>query len=181
MIPQLSLDLPLSPVEPALGFGHAIFGSASTPLRRAFEAMRIAEEELDRVFASRAEQPDGIFTALVLPDVMRHMTPEVYRAHARELVARARDGEDLALATRAEVLAGLYEASTVAPLNAQANAVYVRLFAAVLPDLFARLPDEARMVPAERWEGQVEEDVRAAQRAGRDESRRLPRARRRSR
>lgn len=152
-------------------------GRQRVAIRAAFGAMSIAEDEIASAFPCRADEPKGLFLALALPDVMKHMTLDLYRAHARELVDRARTGEDLALATRAEVLAGLYGASARAPLRREAWAIYRRLFAELLPDLFASLPPDVRQADhEERWEGQVEEDIRSAQRSLRDESRRVRRA-----
>lgn len=174
----LSLEAPMHPVDPAASWSAI---GLPSPITSAFAAMDVAEEELAAAWPDHVGEPPGAFVLLARPTVLEHMTLDLYRAHARELIGRMQRDEDTALATRAEVLAGLYGASARAPLRPEALAIYVRLFREALPHLFAQLPEEHRLDVPERWEGQVEEDVRAAQRALRDESRRLTTRARRAR
>lgn len=160
---------------------HELFGTQRVAIRACFDAMQIAEEEIARMYPTRAAEPAGLFEALVIPPSMRGLTSEVFRAHAAELVGRAHRHEDLALATRAEVLVSALAAATVAPPREAGAALIDLLFREILPADYANL-DDLGAAPRESWAGQVEEDIRAAQRGMRDESRRLtpPRRRRRS-
>ncbi len=119
-------------------------GGVGNVIGRAFALMEIAEEELARAFPARVGEPIGIFRLLVSIGEMRNLGDDVYRAHARELIDRARGGtplKDLLPLTKAEMLVGLYLASLAAPPNAVGFGLYVQLFGALFPEKAAKLPD----------------------------------------
>jgi hypothetical protein len=100
-----------------------------------FTAMSIAEEEIGAI--PRLQQGD-LFLHLVPTAALRGKSPEVYRAHARELVERRRAGEDLRPGTDAEIMAALSDMSLKAPLTRNAQALYEQLFTAVYGEDVAR-------------------------------------------
>ena len=97
----------------------------------AFERMEIAEEEIKR--AGKPEPP-GIFSALCPSSVLEGFDQQLYRLHARELIQRARRGEDRMPATDAELLACMSRTSLDAPLNREGMAVYTYLYDKLFPE-----------------------------------------------
>ena len=99
-----------------------------------FRAMEIAEEEIDKAqerHPEAAEAIDDAFKMLTISRVFRGRPYELYRAHCAELLDRVATGEDLELATRAEVLVSLADASLEVPLSHTAGALYLDLFTEV--------------------------------------------------
>lgn len=95
-----------------------------------FDCMAIAEEE---IASANANGVQGIFAMLLPPNGMTSFAPEVYRAHARELIKRALERTmSLDLATEAEVLMNMCSASLIAPPNQQWAALQERLFVKVM-------------------------------------------------
>jgi hypothetical protein len=124
-------------------------------IKEVFGFMGDAERE---IAAARAAHPDAdlsaVFMALCPPPGFTDLAPEVYRAHARELIARTVAGQDLALGTDAECLVAFMEAATRAPLNALGASCADRLFVSV----FGRRADD-RQPPVEPWAGACEEEL----------------------
>jgi hypothetical protein len=116
---------------------EAAMGDArSNVIRQAFDSMEIAEQEIARAMAecSSAEgkrRINGTFLALKPPMQFVHRAEQVYRAHCRELIARAERGEDLDVGTKAEALCAVLDTALKAPLRTTAAAVAELLFVAV--------------------------------------------------
>jgi hypothetical protein len=121
-----------------------------------FEAMRVAEEELEHAGA-------GNFGALLPTHTLRRKTLDLYRAHVRELLARR---EHLELGTAAEVVGAFSDVSQIHPLSGEAMAVLglaAREVVEYVPELRRALQpviDDAR----EAWPGQAREELDAARR-----------------
>jgi hypothetical protein len=130
-----------------------LLGATGARIARVFTLMGIAEEEI-----ARAGQFEGDFLLLEPPGTMSDFVPDVYRAHCRELLARRAAGRPLDLATDAEILCALSDASLRFPLNRNAGAAYVIVFRKILGHLPAArsldLGDPRRM---EDYEGAAEE------------------------
>lgn len=119
-------------------------GAVGNRIGRAFALMEIAEEELARAFPARVGEPPGIFRMLASSGAMSTLGDDVYRAHARELIDRARGGSPLKVLlplTKAEMMMGFHLSSLDAPLNAVAFATFVRLFAELFPAKAAELAE----------------------------------------
>ena len=132
-------------------------GTPAAPVLAVLDCLDIAGELLEDAFPERSEEPKGLFLLLQPPASMQGKAVALYRAHAAELVRRAKTGGDLRLATRAEVLVALLATSLKAPLRSEAQACAETLFAEVFPGV---VPPQAR----EAWTGQVEADIADAQR-----------------
>lgn len=125
-------------------------------LCRAFELLDIGSEEAERAGVLRT-MPSEMFMMLAPGDIFRSVLPDVYRSHVRELLARFKAGEPLDLGTTAEVLLGMVETSTKAPLNTSGAALYHSLFRRVMGEArYQRLLGDAPP-PRERYDGQLEE------------------------
>lgn len=148
----------------------ALAGTPAAPVLAVFDCIEIAGELLEEAFPQRSEEPKGLFMLLQPPASMQGKAVALYRAHAAELVRRAKGGGDLRLATRAEVLVALLATSLKAPLRSEAQACAETLFAEVFPGV---VPPQVR----EAWTGQVETDIAEAQRQLRVSSRMLESAR----
>lgn len=149
----------------------ALAGTPAAPVLAVFDCLDIAGELLEEAFPNRAGEPKGLFLHLQPPASMQGKAVALYRAHAAELVRRAKAGGDLRLATRAEVLVALLATSLRAPLRSEAQACAETLFAEVFAGV---VPPQAR----EAWAGQVEADIPEAQRQLRVPGRTLETARR---
>lgn len=136
----------------------------STRIARAFEYMKITEEEIRR--ARALAQDDAVAHrlhasfGLLWPGELLNLTPEVYRHHCRELLGRIERGDDVRPGTDAEVLWMLVQTSLAAPLNANGCALYDRLFVSI----FGRLPPECGEPTREPWPGAAEEMLHGARR-----------------
>jgi len=101
-------------------------------ISRTFDFMKIAEEEI----AKAEKRVRDKATRACIHDVFGHAEPgqllrysdALYRAHVRELIERAKTGDDMSPATKAECVAALSEGSLLAPLDAQHSALYEDLF-----------------------------------------------------
>jgi hypothetical protein len=130
-----------------------VAGDVARAIRRTFRFVEVAEEELARAsLSSRRARVrfKGLFAALY-PGEMVGYADDVFRHHCRELIGRARRGEDLSPGTDAEVLIALSSASLRAPPDADhAHAMSV-VFARVFPD--------SALEPAgsESWPGRLGE------------------------
>lgn len=124
---------------------------------RAFDLMALAEEEL-----AAAGNPVGAF-ALLMPGILAEYTDELYRSHCRELIARAKAGEDTSLGTLAEALVAMMVTAGASPLRPEALALtdhlFDRLFPGAREQMFPGVPPHR-----ERWDGQVAEDLSALRR-----------------
>lgn len=149
----------------------ALASTSAARVLAVFDCIDIAGELLEEAFPNRSEEPKGLFMLLQPPASMEGKAVALYRAHALELVHRAKAGGDLRLATRAEVLLALLATSLKAPLRSEAQACAETLFAEVFPGV---VPPQAR----EAWTGQVESDIAEAQRQLRVSSRALESTRR---
>ena len=73
-------------------------------IANAFEHMRIAEEEIKSAkqrYPQKAQELHDSFRLLCPPASFTKYAPDLYRAHAKELLQRIARGSDIALATRA--------------------------------------------------------------------------------
>lgn len=107
---------------------------APRPVRRAFELMRIAEVEIEARYPKRPQQPEGIFVALCPPRGFDEYADALYRAHAREMVAR--DPKDWPDPTEAECLVAIMAASLKAPLTSGGQMFAERLYVRVMDPVF---------------------------------------------
>src|SRR5688500_17081271 len=83
----------------------------------------------------------------------------VYRHHVRELIERSRTKKpDYVLATEAEVLLGMLEASKVAPLTSEGMLIVDRLFPKIMGKAFTDEPQR------EQWAHQYDEALHVARR-----------------
>ena len=135
------------------------------PVVGVFVRMDVAEEEI-----SRAGNPEALpFLALCPPPEFQGLALWLYRAHARELCERARDGSRLRAATYAEITIGMHRTTLVAPPAQEFGAAYAVAMkrAAELGDheVPEHLVDQGG--PAgwrEPWPGRSEEILKEARR-----------------
>lgn len=124
-----------------------------------FARMAIAEEEIREAYPQKADEPPGLFLVLTPSPLLENLRPEMYRAHARELVTRSRSRRpDYSPATEPEILAALLQAATHAPLNRAGQALADELWRRIMGWTFD--DDPAR----EEWPGQFNEELTAARR-----------------
>jgi hypothetical protein len=129
-------------------------------VRRTFECMDVAEQEIARALrlrsnasATRRARIQRAFLALLPPEQLTSKGDEVYRQHARELLQRAADGKDLRPGTDAEVLTCMLDCSLQAPPTALIGLACARLFEKVMGK---KLGDDLSLEP---WPGAVDELV----------------------
>ena len=137
-----------------------LLGGGGDRIRRAFEFMGLAEEEIAAAMKrhpARASEVNAAFRILCPTMQMTSLVPGVYLAHVRELLERVASGEDARPATRAEALCVLQETSLKAPLGQAAALLYERLFAEVVPGVFA---DEVHRAPWPEAVAEVLHDLR---------------------
>lgn len=143
----------------------ALGSQVGSTVTLAFAAMSIAEE----VLAEFQPEPRDAF-AVLWPTPVLLGRPPLYRAHARELVRRCRDGEDTRPGTAAEVLGALVETSLRAPLQGWAVGFYEWLWRlAEIPD-----PPCGLELRPPQWPKQYEEELAAARRRLAVETRVVP-------
>src|SRR5258708_3531856 len=98
-----------------LAFGRDAGGNeVASAVSFTFDCMKVAEEEIESAklrFPLEVERADKAFKILCPPPCMRGLSDLVYRSHARELIERVVLGGDTRLATRAEQMAVLAQAS----------------------------------------------------------------------
>lgn len=104
----------------------------------AFARIDVAEEEIKRAGGAPGTRLWRMFKHL-MPGRLASFGLELYRGHARELLSRAKNGEDLRPGTDAECCVLFHDASLLAPLSASYTSAY--------EDAFARCMNGARPVP----------------------------------
>lgn len=127
-----------------------------------FGCMEIADEEITRAYprgpGNKPTDPPGLFKACAPAEYFRHKSEKLYRHHVRELIARSRTKKpDYALATEAECLIGILDASKVAPLTTEGMVLAERLFERVMEKTFGTHT-------AEQWPRQFDEALADARR-----------------
>lgn len=154
-------------------------GPVGDVIRNTFQDMGIAEAELIRA-KKRWPEPvvdlGRVWPLLRRPALLRDQTlvPRLYRRHVRELLARAARGQDPRLATRAEVLCFLLEASLKAPLEQRSRALTETLFRRVMgPGAWAVLGLDDGSRAREPWTGSSKELLRDLRYRLRDPERKL--------
>ena len=113
-------------------------------VRSMFAAMTWAEEEIATAMREHPTHADRLWHAqgLLCPTADELHKELLYRAHARELLARVAAGGDTRPGTAAECLAVLSRASLDAPLNSDGNGLFLRMWhAAGQPPLDAGFED----------------------------------------
>ena len=100
----------------------------TTALNGFFRSIEIAEQAMEA-----GGNPDGAFSKIQPTEALRGKATWLYRRHCDEIIQRVRDGEDTRPGTLAEVLAGLMEAATKAPLNEDARAAVAWLWKTLAP------------------------------------------------
>jgi hypothetical protein len=135
---------------------HALLPHAlESALARTFRCMEVAEEEIATAKERRPEKVetlDQVFGHLCPPALLSDLSHEVYRAHCRELLERAANGEKLRLGTAAEVVAALSRFSQVAPPGRIETLLYMHLFERLFPGELARLLTEAPPMRPDSYE-----------------------------
>jgi len=99
-------------------------GGLAFSMARAFDYMRLAEEEIEQAVQRHPEHTEKLKRAFQYLAWMDPQLPtdEVYRGHARQLLERIVNGDSLNPGTWAEALMALSKASMKAPLNQKAMA-----------------------------------------------------------
>ncbi len=145
------------------GILSALFPESDVPRRigRAFDLMRVAEEEIAaaKLSAPRKRKTLHALFKAMYPGELLAYPDAVYRSHCRELIGRAKRGEDLAPGTDAEVLVMMSKASLAAPLASEFAHAMSTVFRRVFPDA-----PEDLAAGAEAWSGRTEEIIAEARR-----------------
>ena len=131
-----------------------------------FELMHIAEEEIAAAEPDKGwpgtkreeyrERVHNSFKLMCPSPALRDKVPELYRAHVSELLFRVGTRQDTRPGTKAEVLAALSDASTIAPPGQQFAALMERL----MFDCGFRLEGEAVREPWVGASSEMLEDCR---------------------
>lgn len=103
-------------VEAIGGILRSSFGATAF---RVFDLMGVAEERI-AAYKKRNPgwvEPRGVFMALMPPPGFTTYSDDIYVAHVDEILERAFRGEDVAEASRAEILAFILHASLKTPLQ----------------------------------------------------------------
>jgi hypothetical protein len=95
---------------------------------------------------------------------------DLFAHHCRELVERVARKQDTVLATDAEVLLGLYQASLAAPLTEHALALYEHCFSKVFPEKSKEFFADGHRA-REHYPGELQERLNEARRKLRFEKR----------
>lgn len=143
-----------------------IEGEVGSVVRFTFDCMGVAEEELKKAEASAA------FPLLCPTPLLVGKSLNLYRSHARELIARFKAKEDTRPGTDAECLTALLHGALKAPLDSTAAALAERLFRGVFD------ADEVRRLglgeaPREPWPGASDELLTTLRRKLRVEERKV--------
>lgn len=139
-----------------------------------FDLMGTAEDEIAAALETETDAKkrvgiNGAFRYLCPPPGMTTLDERVYRAHARELVERCRNGAKLDDGTKAEVMVALSQMSLVAPPSAQYAALYERLFAEIFEQA---VPGDAAREPWPKASDELLADLR--RKVGRERARSAP-------
>ncbi len=67
-----------------------VLGPLAGPIRGMMRNMDIVEEEIHKVFPTRASEPRSIFLVCMPPQCLRGKHDDLYRSHVRELCLRAK-------------------------------------------------------------------------------------------
>lgn len=145
--------------------GHSLYSQMTFAL----DLCEVAEEEIAKAYpreaptkrypAGKPTDPDGLFTACCPNEAFYLKSEIVYRHHVRELIERSRTKKpDYSLATEAEVLLGMLEASKVAPLTSEGMCIVDRLFPKITGKSFTDKPTP------EQWAHQYDEALHVARR-----------------
>ncbi len=137
---------------------EAMMGGFGTEIVVAFSHMAIAEEVITESGCSKADGQRA-FGILCPSEPLEGKADDVYRSHARELVARVVAGENTRPGTTAEVLCCLLGAALKAPLDTSGLALADWLFAEVFP---GNKISEGEILRSELYEGQVQADLQDA-------------------
>jgi len=122
-----------------------------------FGRMDVAEETIAEAGLTKA-QSQGAFARCCPTQPLRGKSLDVFKSHCAEIARRVKAGEDLALATEAEVLCALVDAALVAPLRREGAALADWLWPRVMA-----YPLPGPTTP-EAYSGQVAEDLAQARR-----------------
>ena len=162
-----------------------ILGPAlGSELNSLFGLMEIAEDEIAKAQMKHPDHADlvwhtfGILNCYDYPFGKRH--PDVYRSHCRELINRAIAGENLGLATMAEMLIGIMHFFTFAAPGRDGGCIANHLFNVVMGEGTFRLTyeriqkanglpteDIEQFVPSEPWAGFIDEQLDRIRRSSR--------------
>lgn len=125
-------------IEPML----SMMGDFGTRIQDVFACMAIAEEEISAAQARQPDRADDIwnsFKYLQPSELLQPRTPQLYRAHAKEIVFRIAHGQtkrtQLEAATAAELCCVFSAVSLASPLQSDAVAAYQKLFKQVFPNV----------------------------------------------
>lgn len=156
---------------------ETIIGDIRHGLTDVFSRIEWAEDEIDRAQKRHPDQADTLYHCFPMlcpreATGTRMSTEAVYRAHARELLERVAAGQDTRAATAVEIVIGLLEAASLAPLTHDGYALCARMWAiAGLPDI-DDMTDKLGHYEAINPAG-MDEQEQSARRACRDDSRKL--------
>lgn len=126
-------------------------------IRHAFDCMEVCEREIKRARLTK-ERGSEVFRNACPTNPLRGKSTDLYRAHVRELIARAKRGADLRPATDAELLALFCDTSLTAPLHRNAQAAAELLWSRVFPT-GQMLPDGAT---PESWPNGARDEIEKA-------------------
>ena len=133
-------------------------------ITKTFDLMEIAEDEIDKAKHRHPDKADILHVAFGIArptDYLLEMGEHVYRMHVRELLERVARGNDVGIATDAELMAILSGASFGAALNRTGTGMYLRLFRRLFPDFVfdtdAGVDDMLDDKYYEDWDGQLDE------------------------
>lgn len=124
-----------------------------------FKLMGVSEEEIDAAIKDYPEYREKIHDSFCLccprMELFATRSPELYRHHVRELIARHLAGEDTRPGTKAEILAALSETSFASTLIESAHLLMERLTKEVFPEY--EQPDGWE--PQEPWPQALEDTL----------------------
>jgi hypothetical protein len=109
-----------------------------------FECSVIADQtvrEMQEVYPDFADIIDQTFKTLTPTEPLMDKSPELFKAHCRELVFRRISGENIKPATDAEIISAISDLSLRAPLKRDCVYVMQKLFKKLFPDRLKELPE----------------------------------------
>lgn len=107
-------------------------------IMQVFEAMEVAEEvisEYKEQYPDKADLIHDAFQYMRPSKYLRNVPMKVYRIHAKEIVQRIIDKDELEPATDAELLIAFSEISLKIPLHAEPATAYFRLAKQHFPEI----------------------------------------------